>query len=1784
MATVFKEISDRDFTDTISTFTFPRLAKILMSRGDGHCARVSDLDLNLVSVLVTRLKKEVSHAQVYILTDGSLNKSENLNGFFITSSKLVELRNPYPDGTLRPPLLIFIPPNLHVSAEDSFSIATFEEIDLSDVYSGLVDNLVQQLPITLQSVIIDIFSDDDFLKWPWANTVAKVRFLVSAIKNDIDAETLGASLYELGLVPDFKVFQNPETSKSRIKKNLQIVNKLTYSDLTIRGRVLDLGLVDRVISRRLIDLLIDYGPMDPSHWQQQIVINNSNWDISFDKWKFIEETFKERIKIHSVSIDLPVAQDENNPRLQHILGQQYLVPEERKKVNVEFEVEPHPLQIHGLDHFTVQIFAKAPDTGLSVFTGISKKQKIWKTKKNSTIAFLDKLNKYSLDEGWYFVRVLPWTEDDDPIPLEDNPDIAQRSYESDLFYVLPDDELEEIPPQRAMPIGDSLEHSRIKIQIQAIGEKRNPTEVVPQYVGWSEKISKKSRISFDTLIVRFGKFGTYQIPVSRPLRNIERLAIEKSDYLGRWEWAVDKGTALEPRYVQIELPKSNALNLFLSVRKKYLNAIDSGAGLISQAADFLNLKGLVYEYAQAFFDLINDQRIKIAQLSGTEQLAAIGVLRSILCLDTVRVTISNYSEITKEAILVGPIHPLRALWFASWAAISQEWIKETNSTNSSQIREALLEQLGISHMPLGVSLPTGRIFTSVENINPFWTIYASSTEKDARSLVGDICSALGLPEPSIGGNSVTPEMLSVRVQKYLVQHPYVKTLIINVFNPGSGNILSDLLLGIQKQKEFSSLRYDIRLFVSDPNALGVGDALQDLLSPRSGITKEEIDAFSRPSGNHLFPKLSIALLGIDDFYRKPAEYLSHLTLLLDLFPSSEMSISKHGQKVNYSAPLYGLVQDFIIEYQDDEEKGVFWKRRPRHGNARPFEQDNKITGLLAQLPEILSWGIATIATDTNAGEELPTFTLGLDVNKRELIHQVHEISDWVITIDRNMGIEFYDHGGKRDRPNYLIDYTPTISSSFGHRLVVTTRALSEIEAIISPALKELGIYAQGQQAVVILSQLRSLSGRLVLKLISSSTQQTEAIGLCLAKLFLHYQDALEYQFIVPIDDWINLFHDAKKQADLLGELLSIKRTDLALFSIDPANRIIRCNLVEVKCYQQISSLQSLADYINDQVSLTIDVLRDNFDPFLNFPDRPDRLLKIRELSIILEFYLGRAERYELLGSEIVRSYRQFLSSLEEGYKLIFTRSAFGFDFGATGVELVNIDELEFYRIGSDITRDLFSFGKQIEAIDNIDDVAQLIIPKFPKGNFVVDIPLENELKYIANDHEDKGDISIEPTFSEKDVLVDLDNKTEAIIPEFEPNGNTVITEIESPKTDPQILYDYLLGANSISPQFGILGEIGNKKVALDLNQTHTISLFGVQGSGKSYTLGNIIELACMPIPNINKLPNPLATVVFHFSTTEDYKPEFTSMAHANSVKDQIDLLRERYGCNPQKIDDVIVLTPRAKLAQRQAETPDISILPIAFSSSELRASDWKFLMGAVGSQSLYLRQVNLIMRKLRDNLTLDKILQEVEDSGLSEHLKDLARTRLKFAAEYVDDNSNLTNLIRPGRLIIVDLRDEFIEKDEALGLFVVMLQIFSEAKYDGLSFNKLIVFDEAHKYIENQDLITGLIEVVREMRHKGTSVLVASQEPRSVPVSLIELSTEIIMHRFNSPEWLKHIQKANTALANLNPEKMSALQPGEAFIWSSRASDDRFTREAVKFKTRPRVTFHGGATKTAVAD
>jgi len=104
------------------------------------------------------------------------------------------------------------------------------------------------------------------------------------------------------------------------------------------------------------------------------------------------------------------------------------------------------------------------------------------------------------------------------------------------------------------------------------------------------------------------------------------------------------------------------------------------------------------------------------------------------------------------------------------------------------------------------------------------------------------------------------------------------------------------------------------------------------------------------------------------------------------------------------------------------------------------------------------------------------------------------------------------------------------------------------------------------------------------------------------------------------------------------------------------------------------------------------------------------------------------------------------------------------------------------------------------------------------------------------------------------------------------------------------------------------------------------------------------------------------------------------------------------------------------------------------------------------------------------------------------------------------------------------------------------------------------------------------------MRHKGVSIMIASQDPPSLPNEIIELSSIVLLHKFNSPQWLKHIQKSVTQLSSLSPSDMSSLSPGEGFLWATKATERSISAKPLKISTRPRVTKHGGATIQATGE
>ena len=1109
MSSAFKALPASDLARSMEELLLPRLTEALRGRAPGHCMSVPDLGSDLTAVLANGLRSQ-AQANVHVLTDEATTDSD----LYISSTKLVELRNPLPDGSLRPPLCVFLPPNLRTSAEDSFGRATFEEFLVGDAYDALRRRLLDRVPSTLQGYVRDVLELLLERRWRWADATAQIRYLLCAHTNGNDGEALGGALYEFGLVPDFKLFDDPAAAYGRVRKNHECVRQLTDGDTSMIGRVLELDLASPGLRRRLAEYLSEAGIEEPVAWTRDIVLDPKNWDLSFDKWDFASEIAPDKIVFLRVETDLPVAADDQreNDQLADLIGQQILIPNERRKIGVVVEVAPHPGQVRGLGHFTIQIVSKEAGP-----VGAVRKLKVWRAARNYATVSLLKLNRVDFEEGWHHVRVLPWTADGDPIPMDVPPEQAgRRGNESEPFYVLPDAAFQDEPPQRAVPKAVSVEHARIDRQFAAVMQHREAENIAPHSVGWTQRSTTKRVAAQETIEAKFGKEGTFQILVARWLKNIEQRILETPERPVSWRMQLHAGQPEMPTGDISEWMESAAVRGFLDARTAYFQKVKRETrDMVSQGLDFLGNGAAVLTYAAAYVDLLRDLSTKIERETGIDQLNKIVALRSTLAVDTVRLVVEDYRGQVREAALVAPTHPLRALWHLAWAQLGAAWVSEAAKgpgDHTTPARDALLRGLSSANFPSMLPVSDGRVFTAVDNIHPFWPLYAPATEDDPRGLLGDVCAALGVPEPSIGGMTITGDVLASRIERYLIQHPYVRTLTLNAFNAGRASVLADALGVLQRHEEFQDLRYDVRLFVPDPNAPGVGESIDALLT--GGITLAS-EAFSIPTASHIFPKLTMAVRATTDFRADPARFRSHISVLFDLFPPEEVAVGRPLQ-TETTAPLYGLVQDFTTRFHDDES-GIGWQRQPRHGIPAAIEGGEEASALLGELPALISAATATVARSTPDFASRPIIRLDLDPAERALISEIHDCSDWVFTVDRNMGIEFFDHGGLRDRPDYLIDYTPSTVPEHGHRLIISSRSLAEMEAILRPVLAEYGLDADVRHAVLILDQLRSLSGRLALKLISAPTSRAEALGMALARLFLEYHGALRNQI------WCHVF-------------------------------------------------------------------------------------------------------------------------------------------------------------------------------------------------------------------------------------------------------------------------------------------------------------------------------------------------------------------------------------------------------------------------------------------------------------------------------------------------------------------------------------------------------------------------------------------------------------------------------------------------------------------------------------
>jgi hypothetical protein len=391
-----------------------------------------------------------------------------------------------------------------------------------------------------------------------------------------------------------------------------------------------------------------------------------------------------------------------------------------------------------------------------------------------------------------------------------------------------------------------------------------------------------------------------------------------------------------------------------------------------------------------------------------------------------------------------------------------------------------------------------------------------------------------------------------------------------------------------------------------------------------------------------------------------------------------------------------------------------------------------------------------------------------------------------------------------------------------------------------------------------------------------------------------------------------------------------------------------------------------------------------------------------------------------------------------------------------------------------------------------------------------------------------------------------------------------------------------VGWNELGRRYAILGRLatGNEPVGIDLDNPKTVGIFGYMGSGKSYLLGTLIESALVQIPGVNALAAPLAVVIFNYRRNASDRFELNSLALPNDDVADVERLEEEYGARPAGISGVHVLCLPGELReQRVQEYGALTASELFFNPATLDVEDWELLMGEPGSDAVFARTIRNTLAELRQSgqISLDNLEQQVT-TRLTGQSRSAARLRLDFVRRYLSAERGIdfADFVKPGRALVVDLRQPLFNKDDALRFFLVCANHVSRVQ---ARFNKLIVFDEAHEYL-SEAFGERMESRIRLMRHEGTSYIFATQDVRSIPNGVSRFLTTRFVFNLGTRE---NVQDLVQVAPEFRDNRLLDLKPGQCLVQANSSINGLFQRPR-EIRIRPRITKHGGGSQIFSGD
>ena len=392
----------------------------------------------------------------------------------------------------------------------------------------------------------------------------------------------------------------------------------------------------------------------------------------------------------------------------------------------------------------------------------------------------------------------------------------------------------------------------------------------------------------------------------------------------------------------------------------------------------------------------------------------------------------------------------------------------------------------------------------------------------------------------------------------------------------------------------------------------------------------------------------------------------------------------------------------------------------------------------------------------------------------------------------------------------------------------------------------------------------------------------------------------------------------------------------------------------------------------------------------------------------------------------------------------------------------------------------------------------------------------------------------------------------------------------------------------------------SNKIFMDIIRSHVILVAGKRGSGKSYTLGVIAEeLSNLP----REVSQNIASLIF------DTMGIYWTMKFQNE-KDK-ELLQE-WDLKPKSLKTKIFIPfgHFDKYIQKGIPADERFALDI----SEMSAEDWILTFGLnIINPVAVLIERTILKTKEKSNYDIEDIISEIEkDEKTDREIKNAAAGLFEAAntwgifSKKGSEPTKITDLINAGTTTVLDLsvynsvgsfnvralvislvsrklfnqRMDARKKEEISSISKGLdLSSFSEKKETPLVW---IFIDEAHEFLplEGKTIATdALIQLLREGRQPGISVVLATQQPGQIHKDVMTQSDLVISHRVTSAPDLEALNRIMQSylLENIKQymDDLPSLK-GSAIIL-----DDNSER-IYPIQVRPRFTWHGGEAPTAI--